>query len=216
MWGLQAERLLAVGLAGLILWLCSQAGGTGELRVEGQLAQRDRRDVGGAVEAGVSSPHTLSHLQVPQSAAGQVMAQINLLRDRLQKNPRDLEALITLGNANYDIQRFDTARDLYQAALAVDPMNVQVRTDLASCYRQLGDPDHAVEELRRVLAINPAHDTALYNLGVILLNDKKNPIEAIRMWEELRRKHPQSPIAKALGEKIRKLKSARVGSLNGE
>jgi tetratricopeptide (TPR) repeat protein len=140
------------------------------------------------------------------------MAQINLLRDRLEKNPRDLEALITLGNANYDIRRFDTARDLYRAALAVDPMNVQVRTDLATCYRQLGDADRAVEELRRVLAINPTHDTALYNLGVILLNDKKNSAEAIRVWEEFTTKHPQSPIATALGEKIRELKAVSTST----
>ncbi len=141
------------------------------------------------------------------------MERIQEYRQRLDKNPKDLEALVFLGNANYDIQRFDKAAEYYEQALVLDSKNLHVRTDLATCYRNTGKVDQAVKELRQVLAIEPKHENALYNLGIILLNDKKDVKGALKAWDTLVSKDPQDPKYDALRKRVQELKkvSPRTG-----
>ncbi len=125
---------------------------------------------------------------------------------RLEKNPKDIEALIFMGNSNYDIQRFEKAKEFYQRALEVDPNNTHVRTDLASAYRSLGETDHALEELNRVLKADPNHEVALYNSGIIYLNDKNDPEKARVSWEKLVQLKPNDPLSQELKKQISELK----------
>jgi len=134
------------------------------------------------------------------------MEQIQEYRQRLDKNPKDLEALVSLGNANYDIQRFDKAAEYYERALVLDSKNLHVRTDLATCYRNTGKVDQAVKELRQVLAIEPKHENALYNLGSVLLNDKKDVKGALKAWDTLVSKDPTDSKYDALRKRLQELK----------
>src|SRR3990172_7729109 len=143
--------------------------------------------------------------EMTQHPASRVMEQINLYKERLEANPKDLEALIALGNANFDIQRFDKARELYIRVLEINPMNISVRTDLASSYRNLGEVELALKELNQGLSIVSKHEAALYNLGVLLLNDKHDPKEAIETWEKLIATHPDLVYAPELKKKIEEL-----------
>jgi len=45
---------------------------------------------------------------------------IRLAKSFLDKDPRNLEALITLGNAYFDTDRYQEATDAYSKALAID------------------------------------------------------------------------------------------------
>ncbi len=155
------------------------------------------------------------------------MQRIQEYKKRLEKNPKDLEALIFLGNANFDIQRFEKAKEYYEAALKVDGENVHVRADLASTLRNIGLSmvgsgremkngarekegerliDRAVAELRKVLKASPDNDVALYNLGVILLNDRNDRKGAIQAWEALIRLKPTDKLSLELQKKIKELK----------
>ncbi|MDC4225898.1 MAG: tetratricopeptide repeat protein [Candidatus Manganitrophus sp.] len=125
---------------------------------------------------------------------------------RLEKDPKDIEALVFMGNANYDIQRFEKAKEFYQKALEVDPNNTHVRTDLASSYRSLGETDQALEELNKVLKSDPKHEVALYNSGIILLNDKNDAEKATAAWEKLVQLKPNDPLSQELKKKISELK----------
>ncbi|MBI1822846.1 MAG: tetratricopeptide repeat protein [Nitrospirae bacterium] len=141
------------------------------------------------------------------------MAEISSFKERLKKNPKDLEALIFLGNSNFDIKRYEKAKELYIQALMIEPKNSSVRTDLATCFRNLGESDQAIVELKTVLALNPDHPAALFNLGVILLGDKGDKKEAVEMWRRLLKKHPESPFTHGLSEKIALLMREEKGSL---
>jgi predicted Zn-dependent protease len=125
---------------------------------------------------------------------------------RLEKNPKDIEALVFMGNANYDIQRFEKAQEFYLRALEVDPNNTHVRTDLASSYQNLGETDRALEELNKVLKADPNHEVALYNSGVILLNEKNDAERATAAWEKLVQLKPNDPLSEELKKKISELK----------
>jgi cytochrome c-type biogenesis protein CcmH/NrfG len=149
------------------------------------------------------NPHT-SENPVPSSGAPVSFMQ---KLARLDKNPKDIEALVFLANANFDIQRYEKAKEFYSKALEVDPNNAHVRTDLASSYRNLGDPDQALNELNTVLKADPNHEVALYNSGIILLNDKNDTRKAIAVWEKLVQLKPNDPLSNELREKIKELKA---------
>lgn len=125
---------------------------------------------------------------------------------RIEKDPKDIEALVFMGNANYDIQRFEKAKEFYLKALEVDPNNTHVRTDLASSYRSLGETDQALEELNKVLKADPKHEVALYNSGIILLNDKNDAEKATAAWEKLVQLKPNDPLSQELKKQISELK----------
>jgi cytochrome c-type biogenesis protein CcmH/NrfG len=152
-----------------------------------------------------SQPPSVSVMGAKDQGVG-MMEKIQEYRQRLDKDPKDLDALIFLGNANYDIQRFDKAAEYYERALVLDPKNLHVRTDLATSYRNSGKVDEAVKELKQVLAIDPKHETALYNLGFFLLNDKKDTNGALKVWNTLVSTDPADPKFSSLRTWIQQIK----------
>jgi cytochrome c-type biogenesis protein CcmH/NrfG len=128
-------------------------------------------------------------------------------RMRVEKDPKDTEAMAALGNANLALKRFDHAKDWYERALKVDPNRIETRMDLAIALRFMGKPDDAISELDRVLAKDPKNAGALYNLGVILLEDKHDQQKAIAKWEALMKAHPDYPHATELRQVVESLKN---------
>ncbi|HTP41913.1 MAG TPA: tetratricopeptide repeat protein [Nitrospiria bacterium] len=129
--------------------------------------------------------HPVGGAQAPQLTVDP-MAAIMDARERLNKNPKDLQALIFLGNANFDIQRYQEAADLYQQALALNSDNAQARTDRATALYRLGHPREAVEELNLALESDDHHENALYNLGIIKLDAFNDRDGAIAAWTQLK------------------------------
>jgi cytochrome c-type biogenesis protein CcmH/NrfG len=109
---------------------------------------------------------------------------IRLAKSILEKNPRDLQALITLGNAYFDTDRYQEAIDAYSKALAIDPKNPDVRTDMGIMYRKLGQFDKALEAFRQAARDQPLHINSRFNLGVTLKYEKNDFVGAIQAWEE--------------------------------
>ncbi|MBI3597686.1 MAG: tetratricopeptide repeat protein [Nitrospirae bacterium] len=145
----------------------------------------------------------------PQMEQGaQFMAVVMEYKRRLEKDPKDKEALLLLGNANYDINRFDQAKEYYQRYLEIDPERVGVRTDLATSYYNTKDVDSAVRELKSVVAQVPDHEAALYNLGLILWKDKQDKSGAIKAWETLLKAHPNYPKAAEVRKRIDEMKKS--------
>jgi cytochrome c-type biogenesis protein CcmH/NrfG len=138
----------------------------------------------------------------------QAMDRVVEYRMRVDKDPNDVEALAELGNANLALKRFDHAVQWYERALKVDPNRTQTRMDLAIALRFLGKPDEAIAELNKVLAKDPKNAAALYNLGVILLEDKHDQQKAIAKWEALMKAHPDYPHAAELRQVVESLKQA--------
>jgi cytochrome c-type biogenesis protein CcmH/NrfG len=115
---------------------------------------------------------------------------IRLAKAILEKDPRNLEAWITLGNAYFDTDRYQEAIEAYSKALAIDPKNPDVRTDLGIMYRRVGQFDQAVEAFRQAARENPIHVNSRFNLGVVLKYDKKDFKGAIQAWEEFLKLEP--------------------------
>ena len=54
------------------------------------------------------------------------------MRDRLQRDPRDVGALSALGNLYFEAGKFAQAIPYYRRALALDPRNSEMRADYAT------------------------------------------------------------------------------------
>jgi tetratricopeptide (TPR) repeat protein len=117
-----------------------------------------------------------------------------LLKRAASVSNKDYELMVTLGNLLFDIAQKDNnpklfleARQWYQKALAMKPDDVDVRTDLGLTYffANPPEPEKAIAEYSKSLAINPKHELTLQNLIQALIVVKKFD-EAQKRIEELR------------------------------
>ena len=149
----------------------------------------------------------------PPRGTGGDMVNLNALneiesyRELLRKDPNNLQALINIGNLYYDTGQDLLAIEHYLRALAIDPRNVNVRTDMAVCYRRSGNPDKAIEELKKVISTDPRHSQSRYNLGVILIHDKKDIEGGAKAWEALLENVPDYPYRDSLKAEIAKMRA---------
>lgn len=108
--------------------------------------------------------------------------------------PESYEAIVALGNTNFDAGRYEIAEKWYADALVKNPQDVSVRTDLGLTFllRQPGeDVDRAIKEFRRSLEIEPGHEQTLQNL-VVALTKKGNLNEAHAALRKLAEINPNN------------------------
>ncbi len=129
--------------------------------------------------------------QLPQNHPS--MEDMQKLQDFQQQaaaNPNDKQVRIALGNAYYDMQRFDAAIKWYEEAVRLDPNNVNVNTDLGTSYLYTNNPEKAIELYRKSLAVDQKHPQSLQNLGFAYFA-MANFADAVATWEKLLALHPE-------------------------
>jgi cytochrome c-type biogenesis protein CcmH/NrfG len=163
-----------------------------------------------AAQRGESSrvPQQHEEGQAGPPAKANLGQEIGQLEDLLKRDPNNLQALISLGNAYFDTNQFKKAIDVYQRALKIDPKNADVRTDLGIMYRNIKDYDGAIREFRQAAKDNPTHVNSRFNVAIVLQNDKKDIPGAIVAWEEFLKVEPdgqRAGMARAQIEQLRGL-----------
>jgi Tfp pilus assembly protein PilF len=144
---------------------------------------------GGAADASGASGGAMPGL--PQGHPPiNVDSMIKALQDQAAQNPQDPEAPLRLANVLYDHQRFSEAVEWYQKALKLDPKNVGARTDLGTCFFNLGQPKQALAEYRKSLESDPRHEPTLFNVIVVNLEGTHDLAAARAAWDELHRLNP--------------------------
>jgi cytochrome c-type biogenesis protein CcmH/NrfG len=113
-----------------------------------------------------------------------------------------------LGNLYFDGQRFDLAIPWYEASYKIDPKNINVSTDLAVCYHYTEQPDKALAQIDRSLALDAKHPTTLLNQGIIRAFGKQDFTGAVEAWDKVIAIAPNSQEA----AKARTLKAAHSSS----
>lgn len=136
-------------------------------------------------------------------------AEIQQLETLAKANPKNVNAWITLGNAQMDAQRFAEAIVAYQRALDLDPRNVDVRVDMGTCYRGVGQPERAIEEYKKASQIDPKHPMARMNAGVVYAFDLGRNAEAIKSFEKYLELAPNAPNAGQIRQEISRLKGMK-------
>jgi len=126
------------------------------------------------------------------------------LKQQAEANPADVRAARAFADFLYDIEHWQDAVFWYRRALELEPKNTDARTDLATCYFQLGQFDQAAAEFSRALELEPNKPQALFGLAMVRLRGQNDREGAQRLYEQLRRSHPNfegtAQLAGALGE----------------
>ena len=156
-------------------------------------------------------PPIPSSITSPQPASAPVLTpdvqnQITTLKSILKEDPKNLKALMELGNLYFDSEQLDLAIQTYSKALELDPKNPDARTDMGIMYRRKGDPDRAIAEFRRAAQDDPKHVNSRYNLGVVFLHDKGDIKGAIKAWEDFLKVEPAGPRADNIRTQMEKMK----------
>ena len=133
--------------------------------------------------------------------------EVRQLESLAKANPGNVKAWIALGNAQMDAQRFSDAIIAYQRALDLDPKNVDVRVDMGTCYRGVGQPEKAIGEYKKGLQYNPRHAMAYMNSGVVYAYDLGKKAEAINSFKKYLELAPNAPNAAQIREEIQKLEA---------
>ncbi len=145
--------------------------------------------------------------QIPGSqGSAEVERQLAEVRNLLAKNPGDASLLVALGNIYFDAQRWEEARLSYEEAIESIPDDVNVLTDLAVVYRNLGKPERALEILGHVIEVAPDHWQAVYNRVIVLhfdLHSHDEAVEALIALEDLAQSNPQIPDLSNLAAQVR-------------
>ena len=123
--------------------------------------------------------------------------------EKLKTDPKNVALLIQVGNMYRAAHQFKEAASYYDKVVQIDPKNVAIRTELASCEYYNGDADGAISQLQQGLRYEPKDANSLFNLGMIKWQAKQDSKGALTAWRELLRSNPQlSADRKATVEKL--------------
>jgi tetratricopeptide (TPR) repeat protein len=156
----------------------------------------------GPAEASADSAAGAPPGAAPGAAGAPAVAEVRELQARLQKNPKDEEAIIKLANLNFDIRNFSRAGELYDQYLKIHPGQPDVMTDLGICIKETGQPEKALELFRQAQKIAPEHWLSVFNEVVVLSFDLKRFDEADRALAHLRQLQPGNEKVEQLAAEI--------------
>ena len=81
---------------------------------------------------------------------------VNLLVELLTADPTDLDALVVLGHALLEDERFPESRDAFRRVLAFDDLHVEAHYHLGASYANLREFEPAIWQWHRVVALDPS------------------------------------------------------------
>lgn len=154
------------------------------------------------------SPPVPPHSEVEHKSSADLSDQIAGLEFKTSQNPGDIAGWIQLGNLCFDSDFPEKAIAAYKEALAINPDNADVLTDMGVMYRKSGKYDKAVQSFDKAVGVDPKHEIARFNKGIVLMHDLNNPQGAIQAWEELLTINPlaMAPNGQSIDEMLNKMK----------
>lgn len=163
---------------------------------------------GSASSAGQAAPAT-AQVQPAASASSDGMGQQKMptmddmkrmadkqaepLLTTLKTDPKNAALLNKTALTYKAAHQFKEAIPYFQKALDVDPRNVAIRDDMASCMYYTGDVDGALDELNKSLSYDPKHPGTLLNIGIIKWQGKNDVKGAVASWQTLLKLNPKFP-----------------------
>jgi Tetratricopeptide repeat len=134
----------------------------------------------------------------PPAGGAPMLAELNALKERVQKDPKDFESWTRLGNLYQDAGMFQPAIGFYEKASALRPGDAGVLTDTGICYQQLNQLDKALDLFERAHKADPLNWQSLYNTVVVAGIDMGRYDKADEAFAKLKQVKPDAPNLDAL------------------
>jgi tetratricopeptide (TPR) repeat protein len=138
-------------------------------------------------------------------------AKVNALKTVAERDASNPKPRVELANLYFDAERFDDAIKWYEAALKLNPNDVNVSTDLGVSYYYTNNPDKALEQLDRSLKIDPKHAKTLLNIGIVKAFAKQDLEGASKAWQQVVDLAPDSPEGQAAKRALDTFQSSHPG-----
>ena len=122
-------------------------------------------------------------------AEGETVPAERLVREHLQRNPRDIEAMRLLARIGMKMGVLDDAEFLLECVLEFDPQYHAARFDYATVLIERQKHAQALEQLKRLLALD-AGNAAFRTLEANALTGLGRHEEALRLFSQLRADTP--------------------------
>ena len=141
---------------------------------------------------GASMPGGMGQGQMPSLEQMKQMAdkQAAPVMQQLKSDPKNAGLWNQVGLIYKATHQFKDAEGYFQKSLEIDPKNVTVRADLASCMYYEGDVDGALAQLSKSLTYDPKSAGTLMNIGIIKWKGKNDVDGAVAAWQELLKQNP--------------------------
>ena len=114
------------------------------------------------------------------------------------RDPKNLQAWVSLGNDYFDTAQPQKSIEAYGKALELKPNNPDVLTDQGVMFRRVGWFDKALANFEKAQQIDSKHLQSLYNIGVVYMEDLKQPEKAIKAWTKYLEMDATSPTAQQI------------------
>jgi len=134
----------------------------------------------GAMETKQFSPSSSS-----QSISMEQSSRMLALEREVENNPNNQAAWLELGNLYFDTEKFQDAIQAYSKYLRSNPNSANVWTDLGVMYRRNGNPAEAISSFEKAIELEPQHEQARFNKGIVQFYDLGNRDAALQTWQEL-------------------------------
>lgn len=141
------------------------------------------------------------------SQTGNVEGKIAELRSFLRDNPRNIQAMVALGDLYYEGKQIREAIGVFEEAVKLEPKSVHIQNDLGGLYMQTGAFDLALERFQKALDIDPNHLNSLFHMGIIYRYNKRDNKKALEIFEKILSKNPEPEMIKLVKDEIAKIKT---------
>jgi len=136
-----------------------------------------------------------------------VQQQINQYKAALEKNPKDLNTLITLGDLYLNSNKIIEAWEVFSQAQKIAPADIHVLIDLGSIYQQMGKYDLSLESFQRAYEIKPSHLDPLMSMAIIYTQNKKDYPKALELYRIILDSNPEPQLAARAKQEIVNIES---------
>ena len=159
--------------------------------------QQVRRAAATPTEASAPANQTAAAGNTTRQAPTLDQARVQELQKQVASNPKDVNAVIQLGNTFFDAEHWEDAITWYRKAIELDPKNADASTDLGVSLYYSNRADEALAQFEKSLKISPTHTKTLLNKGIVLAFGKQDLRGAAAEWEKVVTLAPNSPEGQA-------------------
>jgi cytochrome c-type biogenesis protein CcmH/NrfG len=159
----------------------------------------------GTPRGGAAPPAAMQAAPSPQRPAEAPPldeARASTLRAAAEQNASDAASRVELANLYLDAERFEDAVRWYQAALKIDPKNVDASTDLGIAYYYTNQADRALAQFETSLKVDPRHAKTLLNMGIVRAFAKEDVEGAIAAWERAAEVAPANSVEQTTARRL--------------
>lgn len=139
-------------------------------------------------------------------------ARVQALQTVAEKDPKNVESRVQLGNLFFDAEQYPQAIGWYEQAVVLSPADPNISTDLGVAYYYTNQPDRALAQFDKSLAVDAKHIKTLLNVGIVRAFGKNDLAGAAKAWEAVVAIAPDSQEGQAAKKGLEGVKNASAGT----